>query len=51
MKAFGLIGTVADVGIPMLVDQLKTIVIPTISGKFDTPIGHVSYDLSKFVIT
>lgn len=41
---------VADVGIPLLVEQLKTISIPTISGKFDTPVGHVSYDLSKLVI-
>ena len=40
---------VAEIGIPLLIEQLKTIVIPTISGKFETPIGHFDYDLSKFV--
>ena len=33
----------------MLVDQLKTIVISDLSGRFDTPIGHFDYDLTKFV--
>lgn len=42
--------TVADVGIPMLIDQLKTIVVPNMSGRFDTPIGHFDYEFSKFVI-
>ena len=41
--------TVAEVGIPMLIDQLKTIVIPDLSGRFDTPIGHFDYDFTKFV--
>jgi len=41
---------VADVGIPMLVEKLKTVTIPTISGRADTKIGHVDYKFSKFVI-
>lgn len=44
-----LLVTVADVGIPMLIEKLKTIVIPPISGRTDTPVGHFHYDLSKFV--
>jgi len=41
---------VADVGIPLLIEQLKTASIPPMSGRADTPVGHFDYDLSKYTI-
>ncbi|XP_065884847.1 bactericidal permeability-increasing protein-like isoform X2 [Dysidea avara] len=38
---------VADVGIPLLIEQLKTATIPPMSGRADTPVGHFDYDLSN----
>ena len=42
--------TVADVGIPLLTKELETIVIPEISGRYHTPIGHIHFEFKKFVI-
>ena len=39
----------AHVGIPMLTEKLETIVIPEISGRKHTPVGHVHYEFKKFV--
>ena len=40
-----------SVAIPILEKELLTISIPDISGKAETPVGHISYDLSNVQIT
>ncbi|CAI8057856.1 Bactericidal permeability-increasing protein [Geodia barretti] len=39
-----------SVGIPILEKELLTVAIPDISGDADTPIGSISYSLSKSAI-
>lgn len=36
-----------EVGIPILEKELSTLTIPDITGDADTPIGHITYDLTK----
>jgi lipopolysaccharide-binding protein len=40
-----------QVGIPILEQELLTMAIPDISGDADTPVGHISYDLSSITVT
>ncbi|KNC54113.1 bactericidal permeability-increasing protein [Thecamonas trahens ATCC 50062] len=42
---------IKDVGIELILAELKTISVPTISGSAGTPVGHVDYTLSNIAIT
>lgn len=41
--------SVDSIAIQVLEEKIKTESIPDISGDADTPVGHVSYSLSKYV--
>lgn len=40
---------VDTVAIQLLNEKVKTATIPDISGDADTPVGHISYSLSRYV--
>lgn len=41
--------SVDSIAVQVLEEKIKTESIPDISGDADTPVGHVSYSLSKYV--
>ena len=40
---------VRDVLVPVVTDAIKTAKIPTINQRVDTPIGHITFELSRFL--
>lgn len=47
--AIFLCSSVDSIAVQLLDEKIKTASIPDITGDADTPVGHVSYSLSRYV--